>query len=73
MSVENLIKELDAVHAQIKSASTVKEKLALMAARDELMRSLGPARLAQAEHDLNEIKRLEEQQRAKTVQLPRTR
>lgn len=73
MSVENLIKELDAVHAQIKSAATVRDKQALMAARDELMRTLGTARLAQAEHDLNEIKRLEEQQRAKTVQLPRTR
>lgn len=73
MSVENLVKELDVVHEKIKTASTLEDKLALMAERDNIMRSLDSARLAQAEYDIQEIQRQEEASRAKTIQMPNLR
>lgn len=70
MSVENLIKELDAVHEQVRGAQTLAEKVALMAERDKIMGSLVTARQAEAEYHQKQIEQIEEQARPKTVQMP---
>jgi len=70
MSVENLIKELDIIHEQIRSESTVKKKVELMTERDKIMTQLAQARKDEALYYQQKIKELEEGSRPKTFQSP---
>ena len=73
MSVENLIKDMEAVHEQLRAEPSAQAKLELLLKRDAIMRELTQARHAEAAYHLKQVRELEEKNRAKTVQLPRTR
>jgi cytochrome c556 len=70
MSVENLIKELDIIHEQVRSEPSVKKRLELMTERDKIMSQLSQARKDEAAYYQQKIKELEENSRPKTFQSP---
>jgi len=70
MSVENLIKELDAVHDKIRSAVTVDDKMSLLSERDQIMNQLVKARADEAAFYQQKIKDLDDRSRPTTFITP---
>lgn len=70
MSTENLRKEIDVIHEKIRAESDLEVKMTLMTERDQLMGQLTQAHLTDADFYQKQIKEMEDNSRAKTVQMP---
>jgi hypothetical protein len=70
MSVENLAKELEAVHEQIRQESDLTKKIEYMGERDKIMRQLAQARKDQAVYYQKQADDIDEGMRPKTFQSP---
>ena len=70
MSVENLNKELDAIHERIRAEQDLNQQVALMAERDKLMHQLVQAQQESAAYYHQKARELEEGARPKTIQMP---